>query len=168
MASHRTARVAEAIREVVASSILIDLHDPRVRNVTVLRVEVTGDLRHAKVFLSVMGSPAEQRSCLRALQHAAGFLQGKVAKRLQTRYTPILEFELDEMVKKQIAMSKLIDEAIASDRKPGETDPDDEDEPFDDEDLDEDEDVDDEDETPPNDDPGATRAEDGGNELGKA
>lgn len=121
MPSHRTLRVAQAIREVVASAILFEVSDPRVRGVTVLGVEVTGDLRNATVFVSVMGTESEQTLSLRGLQHAAGFLQARVAARLQTRFTPILAFKRDEGVKKSIEISRLIDEAIASDRKPGAT-----------------------------------------------
>jgi ribosome-binding factor A len=117
MPSHRSLRVAEAIREVVSQAILFDVSDPRVKAVTVLRAEVTGDLRHATVFVSVMGTDTEQTLALRGLQHAAGFLQAKVATRLQTRFTPLLTFKRDDSVKKSIAISRLIDEAIASDRK---------------------------------------------------
>ena len=67
MPSHRSLRVAEAIREVVANAILFDVADPRVRSVTVLRVEVTGDLRFATVFVSIMGSDSERRRSLQGL-----------------------------------------------------------------------------------------------------
>jgi ribosome-binding factor A len=117
MPSHRTLRVAEAIREVVSQAILFEVADPRVKAVTVLHAEVTGDLRHATVFVSVMGTEAQQKLALRGLQHASGFLQSRVAARLQTRFTPALTFKLDDSVKKSIAISRLIDEAIASDRK---------------------------------------------------
>jgi ribosome-binding factor A len=116
MSSHRVERIAEAIREVVSTSILFELADPRVQGVTVLRAEVTGDLRNATVYVSLMGTEAEQKLALRGLQHAAGFLQSKVAARLQTRFTPVLTFKADEGVKKSIEISRLIDEAIASDR----------------------------------------------------
>ena len=118
MPSHRILRVAEAIREVVASAILFDLADPRVKGVTVLSVEVTGDLRNATVLITVMGTESQQTLALRGLRHAAGFLQSRVAARLQTRFTPTLSFKKDEGVKKSIEISRLIDEAIASDRKP--------------------------------------------------
>ena len=108
----------EAIREVVSSAILFEVADPRVKSVTVLRTEVTGDLRNATVFVSVMGTESEQKLALRGLQHASGFLQSKVASRLQTRFTPTLSFKLDDSVKKSIAISRLIDEALASDRRP--------------------------------------------------
>src|SRR5437870_11722408 len=102
MKPHRLERVAEAIREVAAQTILFELRDPRVKNVTVTRAEVSGDLQHAKVFVSVMGSPQEQKLCMHGLKSAAGFLQSKLADRLTTRFTPIVQFVLDQGVKKSI------------------------------------------------------------------
>ena len=118
MPSHRGPRMGEAIREVVASAILFEAADPRIRAVTVLRVEVSPDFRQATVYVSVMGTEAEAKLALRGLKHAAGFFQSKVADRLQTRFTPVLTFKLDESVKKSVEISRLIDEAIAADRKP--------------------------------------------------
>ena len=112
MKTHRLARVAEAIREVASQTILFELRDPRVKNVTVTRAEVSGDLQHAKVYVSVMGSKKEQELCLYGLKHAAGFLQAKLAHRLQTRFTPHVQFVLDEGVKKSIEMTRLINEAL--------------------------------------------------------
>jgi ribosome-binding factor A len=116
MPSHRSLRVAEAIREVVSSAILFEVADPRVRSVTVLRAEVSGDLRNATVYVSVMGSEHEQDLAMKGLRSAAGFLQSRVAARLQTRFTPILTFKRDDSVKKSIAMSRLIDETLAAER----------------------------------------------------
>jgi ribosome-binding factor A len=115
MPSHRPERMAEAIREVVASAVLFELNDPRIRGVTVLRAEVAGDLRSAAVHVTVMGTESERRQAMKALTHAAGFLQSKVANRLQTRFTPTLRFKLDEGVRGSIEMSRLIDEALAED-----------------------------------------------------
>lgn len=117
MPSHRIPRVAEAIREVVSQAILFEIADPRVQGVTVLGAEVSSDLRHATVKVTVMGTETQQKLAMRGLQHAAGFLQSKVARRLQTRFTPALAFELDDSVKKSIEISRLIDEAMASDRE---------------------------------------------------
>ncbi len=117
MPSHRGPRIAEAIREVVSSAILFDVSDPRVKGVTVLRAEVAPDLRSATVFVSFMGSEGEQKLAMKGIQHASGFLQAKVAARLQTRFTPTLTFQRDDGVKKSIEISRLIDEAIASDRR---------------------------------------------------
>jgi ribosome-binding factor A len=110
--------MAEAIREVVATAILFEVADPRVQKVTVLRVEVSGDCRSALVFVSIMGTEAEKRQALRGLNHAAGFLQARVAARLQTRFTPVLSFKEDDSVKKSVELARLIDEAVASDQRP--------------------------------------------------
>ncbi len=116
MASHRDLRMAEAIREVVATTILFETSDPRVRGVTVLGVAMSPDLRHAKVSVSITGTEKQRRLAFSGLRSAAGYLQAKVAARLQTRFTPRLAFELDDGIRRSIAISKLIDEAIASDR----------------------------------------------------
>lgn len=115
MASRRVLKAAEAIREVVGMAILADLKDPRIEGVTVTRVEVTPDMREAKVYVSIMGSDAAQRTCLHGLQSAAGFLQQKIAKRIDTRYTPRLRFELDMGVKKSIAILRMLDEVLPAD-----------------------------------------------------
>ncbi len=93
-------------------AILTELRDPRIEGVTVTQVEVTPDMRGAKVFVSVMGNEAKQKLCLRGLQNSAGFLQSKVAERIDTRYTPRLRFELDEGVKKSIAIAKMLSEVL--------------------------------------------------------
>jgi ribosome-binding factor A len=112
MKTHRLARVREVIREVASATILFELKDPRVKGVTVTRADVSGDLQHAKVYVSIMGSPSEQALCLHGLKHAAGFVQSKLADRMQTRFTPSIRFELDDGVKKSIEVSRLIHEAL--------------------------------------------------------
>lgn len=112
MTSRRTARAARAIQETVSSTILFDLKDPRVKNVTVLSAEVSPDLRNAKVYVSVMGEPREQRLTMHGLESARGFIQSKVADRLQTRYTPVLKFVLDQGVKRSAEASRILREAI--------------------------------------------------------
>lgn len=116
MPSHRGLRMAEAIREVASETILFKVADPRVKGVTVTRAEVSNDLRDVTVFVSIMGTEAEQRNALRGLQHASGFVQARVAARLQTRFTPTLDFKRDEGIKKSVEMSRMIDEALAADR----------------------------------------------------
>jgi len=118
MKPHRLARVAEGIREVASETILFELRDPRVKNVTVTRAEVSGDLQHAKVYVSIMGTPKEQELCMHGLRHAAGFIQSKLARRLQTRFTPSVKFILDQGVKKSIEMTRLINEALAESAPP--------------------------------------------------
>jgi ribosome-binding factor A len=115
MSSRRVLKAAEAVREVVGMAILTDLKDPRIAGVTVTHVEVSPDMRQAKVHVSIMGSEAAQRTCLHGLQSAAGFLQQKIAKRIDTRYTPRLRFELDMGVKKSIAIARLLDDVLPED-----------------------------------------------------
>src|SRR5262249_46950698 len=110
---HRLERVAEVVREVAATAILFEVRDPRVKNVTVTRAEVSADLQHAKVYVSVMGSERQQQLALHGLQHAAGFVQAKLADRLQTRFTPVLTFVPDKGVKNALEVARLIREAQA-------------------------------------------------------
>jgi ribosome-binding factor A len=114
MTSRRTAKVAKAIQETVSSAVLFEVKDPRVSNasVTVVAVDVSGDVRQAKVYVSIMGDEKEQSLCLRGLQSARGFLQAKIADRLQTRYTPILTFVLDQGIKRSVETARLIREAL--------------------------------------------------------
>jgi len=116
MKQHRIARVSEAIREVAAETILFDLQDPRIKNVTVTRAEVSADLQKAKIYVSVMGTKEEQDLCMHGLRHSAGYLQSKLADRLQTRYTPTVTFIRDDGVKNSIEISRLINEALAQSR----------------------------------------------------
>jgi ribosome-binding factor A len=119
--SRRTLKAGEAIRQVVGMAILTEIQDPRVQDVTVLRVEVAGDMRTAKVYVSVMGDDKKQNLCMKGLQSSAGFLQAKVAKRIDTRYTPHLEFVLDQGVKNQLKISKMLDEEFGDEETEEET-----------------------------------------------
>ena len=120
MKPHRLARVAEVVREVASETILFELRDPRVKGVTVTRAEVSGDLQHAKVYVSLMGSPSEQQLTMHGLRHASGYIQSKLAKRMETRFTPIVQFVKDEGVKKSIEMTRLINEALGQPPTPNE------------------------------------------------
>lgn len=112
MQNRRALKAAEAIREVVSMAILAELKDPRIRDVTVTYVEVSADLRHAKVHVSVMGDEAKQQLSLRGLQNAAGFLQARCAARIDSRYTPRLQFILDQGVKRSIAVAQILHEVL--------------------------------------------------------
>jgi len=112
MTSRRALKAAEAVREVVSMAILSELNDPRIRDVTVTHVEVSADLRHAKVHVSVMGDARRQNLSLRGLQSAAGFLQAKVARRIETRYTPRIQFVLDQGVKRSIEVARILQEVL--------------------------------------------------------
>ena len=114
MKTHRLARVAEVVREVAAETILFELQDPRVKNVTVTRAEVSADLQQAKVYVSIMGTKKEQDLCLHALKHAAGFVQSKLAGRMKTRFTPVLKFILDQGVKHSIEISRILNQELGT------------------------------------------------------
>lgn len=122
MSSRRVQKAAEAIREVVSMAILTDLKDPRIENVTVTYVEVSPDMRQAKVHVSVMGDDAKQSTVLHGLQSSAGFLQTKIAKRIDTRYTPRLRFELDMGVKKSLAIARMLEDVLPHDESPTDAD----------------------------------------------
>jgi len=112
MTSRRVLKAAEAIREVVSMAILTELRDPRIADVTVTLVEVSPDMRHAKIHVSVMGDEAKQKLTLRGLQNAAGFLQQKIARRIDTRYTPRVRFVLDQGVKRSIEVCRILNEVL--------------------------------------------------------
>src|SRR6266478_6485510 len=112
MKAHRLERVAEVVREVASETILFQLQDPRVKGVTVTRAEVSADLQHAKIHVPIMGSDKDQSLCMHGLRHASGFVQSKLATRLKTRFTPVVQFVLDQGVKKSIEMTRLINEAL--------------------------------------------------------
>src|SRR4051812_23509948 len=112
MSSRRVLKAAEAIREVVSMAILTDVRDPRIEGVTVTYVEVSPDMRQAKVHVSIMGDEKQQQLCLHGLRSSAGYLQSKISDRIDTRYTPRLRFELDEGVKKSLAISRMLHELL--------------------------------------------------------
>lgn len=131
MSSRRTLKAASAIREVVSMAILTEIRDPRVRDVTVIQVEVAGDMRTAKVHVSIMGDEKDQEQCLNGLRRSAGFLQSRIKDRIETRYIPKLEFVLDHGVKQSLEVSRILKEVLPPS-------PDDDDDSYDDEmDLDE-------------------------------
>jgi len=120
MSSRRALKTAEAVREVVSMAILSELSDPRIKGVTVTYVEVSSDLRYAKVHVSVMGSQTRQELCLHGLQNAAGFLQSRIADHVELRWTPRLTFVLDQGVKRSIEVAKILKRVLPPDAPPEE------------------------------------------------
>lgn len=110
MKSYRPARIAEVIREVAAETILFKMQDPRIRGVTVTRVEVPSDLQSAKIYVSVMGSDSDVEQCLYGLNHSAGYVQRHLADRLKLRYTPALSFHVDKGLKNSQSVHKILHE----------------------------------------------------------
>jgi ribosome-binding factor A len=102
-------RVNEAVREVLSGHIAEDLKDPRIGFVTVTGVDTTPDLRHARVYVSVLGSDDQREQALEGLRSAAGFLQGKVGDELRMKRTPTLEFRYDESIDRGMRISELLD-----------------------------------------------------------
>jgi ribosome-binding factor A len=109
MASGRMRRVDEAVRAVLSDAISTDLKDPRVGFVTVTGVKTSADLRHARVYVSVLGDEATRLASLEGLRSAHGFLQRRVAAELTLKHTPALSFEYDESVDRGMRISRLID-----------------------------------------------------------
>lgn len=118
MTTRRMAKASEAIRESVATTILFELKDPRVQNVTILRAEAAPDMRTAKVYLSVMGDAKKQSLCLHGLESARGFIQAKLADRLQTRYTPVLKFVIDPGIHLAAETARLLQDVIDREEPP--------------------------------------------------
>lgn len=99
-------------------AILTEVRDPRVQDITVTRVEMAPDMRSAIVHVSVMGSPAREQLALRGLANAAGFLQSRIADRIETRYTPRLRFEIDGGVKRSIELARVLGEILPPESAP--------------------------------------------------
>jgi ribosome-binding factor A len=107
-------RVNEAVREVVSEGVG-ELKDPRIGFVTVTGVETSPDLRHARVFVSVLGSEAKRKRSLAGLAAAHGVLQARLARELRMKRTPQLAFEYDPTVERGVRMTQLIDELAPED-----------------------------------------------------
>ena len=107
--TERLRRVNEAVKEVLSEGVG-ELKDPRIGFVTVTGVETSADLRHARVFVSVLGSERSQRGSMKALESAHGVLQARVARELRLKRTPRLSFHYDPSVERGVRMSHLIDE----------------------------------------------------------
>src|ERR671935_2819992 len=107
--SDRMRRVNEAVRQVLSEAVG-DLKDPRVGFVTITGVETSADLRHATVFVSVLGSEGKREKTLAGLAAAHGVLQARVARELRLKRTPQLTFEYDPSVERGVRMTQLIDE----------------------------------------------------------
>lgn len=108
MASQRMRRVDGSLREVLATTIADEVTDPGVGFVTVTSVETSGDLRHAKVYVSTLGDTDEQQATLDALNRAKRLLQSAVARTLRLKYTPVLEFYLDDSARRAVRLDALL------------------------------------------------------------
>jgi len=112
--SDRMRRVNASVREVLAEA-LGELKDPRIGLVTVTGVVTSADLRHAKVFISVLGSERKRNATMAGLEAAHGVLQARIGRELRLKRTPQLAFEYDPTVERGVRMTRLIDELAPAD-----------------------------------------------------
>lgn len=115
---HRQEKLGELITAEVSDLLRTRVKDPRVGFVSITHVEVSGDYRHAKIFVSVMGNEEEQASTMKALKHATGFLRHELASRLTLRYMPEIVFKLDTSIEQGARILDLIRE-VASEKPVG-------------------------------------------------
>ena len=112
----RIVRISEEVKKELSNVIQNELKDPRLpAMVSVVKAEVTRDLKHAKVFVSILASESEQKGGMEALESAAGFLRRELSRRLNLRNTPQLKFVLDDSIEKSLYITKLIDETRKKD-----------------------------------------------------
>jgi ribosome-binding factor A len=112
--TERMRRVNESVRQVLAEA-MPELKDPRIGLVTVTGVDTAPDLRHAVVYVSVLGSVKKRSATLSGLEAAHGLLQSRLARELRLKRTPQLTFEYDPSVERGVRMSRLIDELAPED-----------------------------------------------------
>ena len=117
MASVKHDRIQEQIKEVASQIILFRLKDPRLGFITITKVDLSLDLRVAKIYYSVLGTDIDTKLTAQAMGHARGHIQREVAKHIHLRFAPEIRFELDDTPRKSIELSKLIDQAIAEDEQ---------------------------------------------------
>ncbi|MBC7082276.1 MAG: ribosome-binding factor [Bacillota bacterium] len=118
MARLRVERVAEAIRSEVADILAREIKDPRLGFATVTDVEVSDDLRHVKVFVSVMGDKAQVDETMAALESATGFVRSEIGRRIRLRHTPEIIFRYDTSIKRGARVFELLKE-IQSEKEIG-------------------------------------------------
>lgn len=111
-------RVNEAVKEVLSEA-LVELKDPRIGFVTVTGVQTSPDLRHATVYVSVLGSERAREQTLTGLRSSHGVLQAGIARELRLKRTPHLSFEYDPTIERGVRLSKLIDQLSPDEPKHG-------------------------------------------------
>lgn len=111
----RSRRIAEQIRRELSDIIRLELKDPRVGMITITDVEVSQDHAIARVFFTLLGDAAKIKETGDALQHATGFLRTELAQRIKLRIVPQLQFKYDVSVERGMRVSRLIDDAVATD-----------------------------------------------------
>lgn len=110
MTSHRANRVAEEIKREVTQMLRHEIKDPRVGFVTVTDVEVTPDIRYAKVFISIYGDEESKKQSIKVLENAKGLVRSELGKRMRLRYTPEVSFKFDASIEYGARIMKLLEE----------------------------------------------------------
>jgi ribosome-binding factor A len=110
MTGDRMRRVDEAMREVLSGAITSEIKDPRVGFITVTAVETSPDLRHARVFVSVLGEDTVRKRSMAGLESAHGYLQRRVASELRLKHTPTLQFLYDDSVDRSLRVQEILEE----------------------------------------------------------
>ncbi|CCU79248.1 Ribosome-binding factor A [Halanaerobium saccharolyticum subsp. saccharolyticum DSM 6643] len=108
MANKRAVRVGELLKEEISQIVLREMKDPRIGFVSITDVEVSGDLRHAKVFISVYGTDKEKEETLNGLQQAQGFVRKLVGERVKIHHTPEIIFRYDDSIENGVHISEII------------------------------------------------------------
>src|SRR5690242_13523609 len=120
---HRQERLGELIAAELSDLLRTRVKDPRVGFASITHVEVSGDLRHAKIFVSVMGNAEEQAETMKALRHASGFLRHELATRIVLRYMPELVFKLDTSIEEGARILALIQQIEQEEQQKAGTEP---------------------------------------------
>lgn len=115
MAGPRMRRINEVLREVVGAAIASDLSDPRIGFTTVTSVETSPDLRHAKVYVSVLGDEEARTATLEGLRSSHGVIQSRIAAETRMKRTPTLTFHYDDTVEQGVRISHLLEDDPAED-----------------------------------------------------
>jgi ribosome-binding factor A len=118
---HRQERLGELIAVELSDLMRTRLKDPRIGFASITHVEVSGDFRHAKIYVSVMGSPEERAETMRGLKHATGFLRHELASRLVIRYMPEILFKLDTSIEEGARILELIQQVEEEDKSRAQT-----------------------------------------------
>lgn len=108
VSKERPQRVGEAIKEELSDILRNDLKDPRIGFASVVKVEVSQDLRHAKIYISVFGDDNQKRATMKGLESAAGFIRSEVSRRIRLRFAPELSFSLDESIEQGARIARLL------------------------------------------------------------
>ena len=108
--SKRIDRVGELLLKEISDILLREIKDPRIGFVTLTRVEVTKDLRHSKVFVSILGENTDKTKALEGLSSAAGYIRGELGRRLRLKYIPELTFKIDNSIEYAAHIAKVLDD----------------------------------------------------------